>query len=87
MSKLAWNFYRDHQMSVALHYSGERFDDTANNFSLNDFLLFHAELRIFATKNIRIFITGQNLLDTRYQRWKGFPEQGISGHAGIQLVF
>ncbi len=83
---LAWTFYRQHEFLVSFDYTGNRYDDLENRVQLDSYFLLNARLNLALSNNIKLFVTGRNLLDTQYDEWKGFPAAGITGYGGFRIV-
>ncbi|GAB4370108.1 MAG: hypothetical protein Kow0042_12170 [Calditrichia bacterium] len=85
-ARLKWNFYGPQMVWASLNYVGERYEDLANKNKLSDFLILNAGFEIELTEGFRLFMTGKNLLDKKYEEWQGFEEAGIHGHLGLRVV-
>lgn len=84
-AKIAWNFFDAHEASVFVNYKSKRYDDLLNSIPLKDYFLLNARLDIAIKKNIKFFIIGENLLDTKYEEWRGFPARAITGMLGLEF--
>ncbi|MBN2367026.1 MAG: TonB-dependent receptor, partial [Calditrichaeota bacterium] len=84
--KISWNFYREHEIALYSRYAGNRFDDIQNSIELPAYFLLNAKLDLKFGEYVIIFLTGENLLDKKYDIWKGFSAPGLTGYAGIRLV-
>ncbi len=80
-----WNFYGNHRISIGLEYTGERYDNVQNSILVDDYLLVNAKLHLQLRDNIGLFIAGNNLLDTEYEKWRDFIAPGITGSGGIKI--
>ena len=84
---LHWKFYRNHQLSLWLNYQGKRYDDLLNQIQLADYLLLSARLRFALSHNVYLFVGGGNLLDSKYEQWRGFSAPGVNGFLGLRVIF
>ena len=83
--ELKWNFYLKHKITLAGQYTGKRFDDIANNNQLDGYFLINTRLDLQISEIFGFFIAGENLLDTRYDIWRGFQAPGITGLVGLKV--
>ena len=78
-------FYLRHKITLAGQYTGQRFDDIANNYQLDGYFLLNTRLDLQISEIFGFFIAGENLLDTRYHIWRGFQAPGITGLVGLKV--
>jgi hypothetical protein len=83
--KVLWRFYREHEASTWVDYSGKRFDDLQNKIELKDYFLLNAKIYLQISENFGFFVMGENLLDSDYEIWRGFRAPGITGTTGLRL--
>ncbi len=83
-SSVTWNFYRRHEISLSANYVGQQYDDLMNTVKLQDYFLWNIGVQLLLTGNLGISISGHNLLDVRYEEWRGFPAAGITGRVGLR---
>jgi hypothetical protein len=83
---LRWKFYKDHKILLFTNYTGTRYDDLTNQTQLGDYFLLNTRLDLQLNRNFLFFIAGYNLLDTKYEEYKGFVAPGVTGQLGIKIV-
>src|SRR5699024_5694221 len=64
-------------------YIGKR--KTADNQSLDAYVLLGAQFDLAITDNIGVYAKAVNLLDQEYQKWEGFTERPMQIYGGITL--
>ena len=82
---LTWNFYLRHKITLAAQYTGQRFDDLANTYKLDGYFLLNTRLDLQISDVFGFYLAGENLLDTRYDIWRGFQAAGITGLVGLKI--
>jgi hypothetical protein len=83
---LRWNFYQRHELKIWIDYLSSRYDDLNNQVKVNGFVLLNTSLQLRLGENFSFVISGQNLLDTRYDEFQGFAAPGITGWFGLKLT-
>jgi len=82
---LTWNFYLRHKITLAAQYTGQRFDDLSNTYKLDGYFLLITRLDLQINDVFGFYMAGENLLDTRYDIWRGFQAPGITGLVGLKI--
>lgn len=78
-------------LNVNVNYMSDRLDMSDNPLSgsqrvkLEQYYLLNAALSINVTKNFEIYITGTNLLDTRYEFSDGYGTRGLEMAVGLRI--
>lgn len=83
---LRWNFYQRHELKIWADYLSSRYDDLDNQIKIAGYTLFSTSLQLNFGENYSFIISGQNLLDTSYEEFRGFIAPGITGWVGLKLI-
>ena len=66
---------------------GERKKKIYSDETFPTYGLFHIDMKYEFHKNVTALLTVQNLLDTKYTIWEGYPEMGIVVLGGARIRF
>jgi hypothetical protein len=75
------------EVQISGEYVGRRYNDVSNQDQLDAFFLLNTRVEVGFHKSFRIFGMVRNVLDKKYERWRGFEAPGLTGIAGIRLVY
>jgi outer membrane receptor protein involved in Fe transport len=67
------------------YYESLRYNDRANNTALNPYFLLNATVNQKAGKNLTVFGTLRNILNTSYESFYGYPMPGITLTLGMRV--
>jgi hypothetical protein len=98
----AWDFTKNWSFSAALFYVGERLDTEENVFvnsfqlpistgeiktTVDAYLDVNASVEHQITPRLNAFVSGNNLLNSSYNRWQNFEVQGLQVLGGLVYQF
>jgi iron complex outermembrane receptor protein len=78
--------YNIWNLNVSAQHIGKLYTDVST-MSMQSYNLLNARLAVQATKNLDIFVMGNNLLNQQYEINYGYPMAGINVNAGFNVRF
>lgn len=74
-------------ISPTFSYTGRRWTDEARLHSLPGFPMVSVEARYRVLDRLSVLVRGENLMNTRYDLWKGYRAEPLMLHAGIRYAW
>jgi len=74
-------------LTAEAEYWGKRYPQAQSGQRLPDFALVRAGVQKEISRTITLWLTLQNITDSRYVFWERYPETGFSLHGGLRAQF
>jgi outer membrane receptor protein involved in Fe transport len=83
---ISFNYKVTKTADVAINFDwiGPRKTSLTNNYELPGYGLLSVRLQKQLIKNYSVFISGQNLLNQKYEQWENYPGRGIYFETGLR---
>jgi iron complex outermembrane receptor protein len=73
-------------LSLYLHHVGKLYILTSpNGHQTETYTLVGSKLRYFMNRHLEVFVSGENLLNQKYEVQYGYPMPGVTIFGGVQL--
>jgi len=73
--------------AVAVHYSGDRYDDAANRNVLKGYVLWDVRASYPVTERFDVYARVENLFDESYETIRNYGQLGRAAYAGVRARF